>query len=391
MLFDLETRLYEQMKNVIFLTGATGLVGANLMRRVLTSSDDTKLILLVRGCSNRHVVMRIEETLRLLSPKLDMNRTRKRITVLRGDITDPCLGLTPTQFRRTAELITHIVHAAATVRFDLPLECARSLNCAGTRNVLALGKLAQERGRIQRLAYISTAYVCGKREGTISESELDCGQSFANTYEQTKFESEQIIRNWMHVLPIAVFRPSIIVGDSRSGMTPNFNGLYGPLRLIHRGVLKVITGFSHTPLDVVPVDFVANAIYEIFLRRNEGEGRTFHLTGGKKNVITAGDLADFAVGFFRAESPQTTIPRVRFCPAEDWNPSINGGCVAQRFCRGLNIFAPYLSLARSFDSANTVEALKGTGISAPGMLSLLPTLLAYCVESDWGRRERQAA
>ncbi len=112
--------------------------------------------------------------------------------------------------------VTHVLHCAASVRFDLPLTEARRAN-VGTAAVVA--DIARRAPRLERLVHVSTAYVGGTHRGTFHESELDVGQDFRNSYEQTKFEAEGLLRESAQDLPLSVARPSIVVGEAGSGWT----------------------------------------------------------------------------------------------------------------------------------------------------------------------------
>ena len=122
---------------------------------------------------------------------------------------------------------------------------------------------AQSRGGLGHFAYVSTAYVAGTHEGVFNEDDLNVGQDFRNPYERSKFEAEQLVRGYSDRLPIQVFRPSIIVGEHSSGWTMSFNVLYSPLKAFSRGALPAIPAKRGAPVDVVPVDYVADAVFEV--------------------------------------------------------------------------------------------------------------------------------
>lgn len=379
------------MNKVIFLTGATGFVGSNLIPRILKNDPTTRLVLLIRGNSDSEAEKRLDEMLWASSPEIDFNQVKKRIKVIRGDITLKRLGLSESIYARLAKEVTHIIHSAATVQFQLPLECARLVNCRGTKNVMALAQNAQEAGKLKRVAYVSTAYVSGNREGRIFEDELDCGQEFSNTYEQTKFESEKLVRGLMKKLPITIFRPSIIVGDSETGKTTAFNVLYLPLKLIYNHVVKILPGSRKTPLDVVPVDFVSDGINHIFLKTNQGIGKTYHLTAGEKKATTAGEIVDLAVDYFNQTTEQC-IPQIKFFPLDLYHTMERSPhSHSKKALQAMAIYEPYLSMERVFDNTNTCLALRGTNITPPQFKRYCQTILRYSIEADWGKRLKCAA
>src|SRR5207248_9490481 len=170
----------------------------------------------------------------------------------------PQLGLDAARRDWLAERTARVVHCAASVSFTLPLEESRAINVEGTRRMLDLGELCVRRGGLDCFTHVSTAYVAGTHPGRFSEDDLDVGQGFRNAYEQSKFEAELLVRERSPSVPVQVVRPSIVVGDSTTGWTPAFNVLYMPLRAFARGAYPAIPARRSAPVDVVPVDYVAD-------------------------------------------------------------------------------------------------------------------------------------
>ncbi len=229
-----------------------------------------------------------------------------RVVAVRGDLTRPCLGL-----RRgldgLAERVSEVVHGAASVSFELGIEDARAINVEGTRRVIEFAERCHARGGLRRFSYISTAYVAGQHTGCFSEDDLDVGQSFRNSYEQSKFEAECLVARASEELPITVLRPSIIVGERDSGWTTSFNVLYWPLRAFARGAYAALPARVDAPVDVVPVDYVADAIFALS-QAPEAENATFHLTAGS-HASSVGELVDLATAFFERPPPRLIDPR----------------------------------------------------------------------------------
>jgi thioester reductase-like protein len=389
-----EAKTKQPEGKVVFLTGATGHVGRNLIP-VLLASKDTSLVLLIRGRSDAEVEARLSELLSSLAGPIDVSQARQRIKALRGDITHERLGLSEAQYEALARDVTHIIHSAATVRFRNLLAEARKINVEGTKNVMALARSARERGRLERVAHISTAFVSGKRSGLIREEELDCGQSFSNTYEQTKFEAEVFIRKSCPDLPWVIFRPSIIVGDSRTGVTTAFNVLYIPLKYLARGIVPFLPGSPDTPLDVVPVDFVCRAIGRILFGAAESRGRTFHLCAGPELATTVGEVLELALGFFRKMRPQARLPHLRFV-SKNWLNVLRLlapflGEPSKRALRKLRCFAPHLALVRYFDISQTQNMIGEAATGAPPFEAYYRPLLEYCLRTNWGEETRASA
>jgi len=390
-----EDNMATQTKKVVFLTGATGHVGRHLLPRILGRADVSLLIILVRADSERELGERSERLLASLAPAVDPQNLRARFQAVRGDVTLERFGLSEAEFEELASRVTHIIHAAANVRFRQPLDEARRINVGGTKNVMALARLAHKAGRLERVAHVSTAFVSGDRQGTIAEDDLDRGQGFSNTYEQSKYEAEMFLRRSCRDLPLVVFRPSIIVGDSKSGATSAFNVLYIPLKYMARGLVRFVPCSPAVPLDVVPVDYVCDAIGRILFEGREAVGETFHLCAGRERATTIGEVTGLAADYFRCLWPAKKGLRPRFISAR-WmiaarliEPCLRG--TWKKVVRKMRAFFPHLKLVRTFDTSKTEAALRGTRITCPVFRIYFRVLLQYCLDTNWGEAAPQAA
>ncbi len=373
------------MSNTVFITGATGNIGGKLLIRILDRDPDTKIVALVRGTSVEDAGSRLRQALHLLAPEFDTALTGSRVRVICGDITEYHLGLSEAAFDRLATQITHIIHSAAAIQFTLPAECARQVNFVGTVNVMQLAQRAAEIGRLRGVAHISTAYVCGDRDGWIYENDSATPGRFSNTYEQTKFEAEQYVRTLMPTLPITILRPSVVVGDSRTGRTLAFNVLYSPLRFIYRGSIRALTCDPATPLDVVPLDYVAAAVHHIFFC-TQTAGKTFHIVAGPSEAPTVGSIVRHFLHYLGKNLGDRSdrAPSLRTSNGE-------ATTATPRTLQLMSAFDPYLKVTRCFDNTNTLTALQGSGITLPSFTGYFDKLLDYCLSVNWGRTHRNAA
>ncbi len=378
---------------VTFITGATGLVGGEMIPRLLNNDGDSVVRVLVRASSDAEASARLDRTLRHLFKEADLLRAKQRVTALCGDLTREGLGLARARIEELAAEVTHIIHAAATTRFDLPLAEAHAVNVDGGRRVLALARRAARAG-LKRYVYVSTAYVSGSRNGKIREEELEAGQSFVNSYERTKYEAERDLRAAMGEVPAVVVRPCAIIGDSWSGRTSTFNVIYYPLKLLSRGLLPALPGSPSTPIDLVPVDYVSDAINHI-MQRTDSVGRTYHLTAGDR-VESIGTIAKLAVRHLNEGLPPGAkpVPPVRFIPHGIFHYLIKPmlkvmyGAKGREVIAKLEVYLPYLTTRKWFDTSNTVAALSGTGIAMPPLADYFGRVVSYCLETDWGRTKR---
>ena len=356
----------------VLLTGATGFVGMEVLARYLERSDRT-ITCLVRAGSDRSARERIDDVLHNLFGRT-ADRYQPRVRAYASDLTAPDLGLGPGRRDRLAGSCSTIIHCAASVSFALPLDEARAINVDGTRRMLEFAALTQSRGGLERYGQVSTAYVAGTHDGPFCERDLELGQGFRNSYEQSKFEAEQLVRAQPD-LPWTIMRPSIVVGDRRSGWTAAFNVLYWPLRAFSCGVFKAVPANPSSPLDVVSIDFVADAIHEL-CERGEGVGQTYHLTAGPA-ATTMGEIAQLASRYFRRPLPKV-VPPGEFSAAD------NG--VSDAALESSAVYFPYFSIGTQFDNAATRAQLAPAGIQATPLGDYLERLLDFATRSRWGKR-----
>ncbi len=270
------------MSGYLFLTGATGLLGRYLVRDLL--EKDQRLALLVRGSKNESASQRIESILQHWEQQSGIRLSRP--VLIEGDLRKPMLGLSEKDARWVTRHCTAMMHSAASLAFhaDGTGEPWHT-NFDGTRHMLELCKATG----LRKLHYVSTAYVCGLREGTILESELDCGQSFRNDYEHSKLRAELMVREASYIDQLTVYRPAVIAGDSRTGYTNTYHGIYLYLRLMALLVPRQPFGPDGARMtklrlpmtgderrNVIPIDWVSKLMTKLYLNP-DAHGHTFHL------------------------------------------------------------------------------------------------------------------
>jgi long-chain acyl-CoA synthetase len=350
-----------------------------LLARYLERTD-RRVYALVRGEDDQAVAARIAGTLgSLFGPHHPYG---DRVIPVRGDLTRPGLDLDDSD--ALAEQVGEIVHGAASVSLELGLEASRQINVEGTRRVLEFAERCQARGGLRRLSYISTAYVAGEHAGRFDEEDLDVGQRFRNGYEQSKFEAEQLLPGWRARLPITVLRPSIIVGERDSGWTASFNVLYWPLRAFARGAYAALPARRDAPVDVVSVDYVADAIFALS-EAKAAEGMTYHLTAGP-DASSVGELVELAAGRFGRPAPRLISPPVYH---RVLHPLLVRTTRDHRRRRALvrsKVFFPYFAMAVAYDDSRSRAALGAAGISPTPLCRYFDRLVEFALAADWGRR-----
>jgi thioester reductase-like protein len=250
------------------LTGFPGFIGARLLPRLLELHEGSRAVCLVQPRfqeAARQAIADVEEA---------HPHARGRIQAVAGDITERHLGLDTGAVQRLQETLTEAYHLAAVYDLAVSRDLGFKVNVEGTRHVL---DFLSDARRLRRLHYVSTAYVSGTFRGVFRETDLEVGQSFKNFYEETKYLAEvDVVRRR---LPTTIYRPAIVVGDSRTGETGKFDGPYFTLTAMERvprGLfLKV--GRGDNPANLVPVDFVVEGMAR--LSATPGSlGLTYHLT-----------------------------------------------------------------------------------------------------------------
>jgi thioester reductase-like protein len=317
----------------ILLTGATGLVGGELLPRLLRAAPATKLYCLMRARDAATLERRAAE---LVADARIHPSDRGRVRVVAGDTRAPDLGLGERRAGLLGE-VRSVVHTAASTRFDLELEEARAQNVAGTRHVLAF---AREAGA--HLHHVSTAYVAGDRSGVFAVRDSDARPPFHNTYEESKWEADALVRAAAGALRATVYRPSIIVGDARSGRTPHFRVLYDPFKWVIYGKTNILPCRPEVRMDVVPVDYVCDALVALGARA-DAAGATYHLTSGPARSLSIAEilaLAEPIVNGWLAERGQPIVAVPRIVSPEDATPEL-----AQLFALGalvMRTHVPYM-------------------------------------------------
>jgi thioester reductase-like protein len=327
----------------VLLTGATGFVGKEILDRFLDRGR--QVYALVRAPNDDAAKARLQP--------------HANLTPLAGDIEEPGLGLAS-----PLDDVSTIVHCAASVSFDLSLRESRRVNVDGTRHVLDFAKRCE---RLERLSYVSTAYVAGEPRRLFGEDELDVGQRFRNPYERSKFEAERMLREQADGLPLQVLRPSIVVGDSRTGRTSSFNVLYGPLKALARGAIPAIPGRRGSPVDVVPVDYVADQTVDL---AEHGPDGTYHLVAGR-NASTVGRLLDLASAQLGRRPPAVLHPTAYRRLLHPWLRRKYTGL------RKMEVYFPYFSMQVRFDDRRLGPA--------PPVEGYFHRLLEFAQRARWGR------
>ncbi|PXX60182.1 thioester reductase-like protein [Nocardia tenerifensis] len=338
-------------RDTVLVTGASGLVGAEVVARLAAASYPVAAVL----HNNARIVRNDGTALGAGSP-------------VAGDIRMPGFGLSPRDSADLSERVGTIVHCAATTAFDADPLDYHQLNVRGTANAVALAKAWDV-----QLVYVSTAYVCGRRGGVITEDELDAGQSFGNRYEESKFHAEHLVRAaGGHGLRWSIVRPGIVTGARGSGVIREYKNLYTVVKLMVEGKLRSLPGRYDATLALAPVDYVAEVIAAAVLDFDSAHQRTFHAVG--RDALSLREVSDVL-----AEYPSFEV--ATFVPEATFDENDLAGVEREYYRRIGSLYTSYFDRRVAFDTANA-EVLLGKPAPSTGK-EYLRVLLDYCLESGY--------
>jgi nucleoside-diphosphate-sugar epimerase len=360
-----------------FLTGSTGLLGSYILGNLLRKHY--QLAVLVRPSKRLSAEHRIDKI--VTNWEHEYNEELPRPLVISGDLLNKAWYHEHRDwFEQHCQSVIHC--AASLVFYGAANDEPWISNVEGTRGIL---ELCRETG-IENLHYFSTAYVAGSSK-QFYEHETDIGQTLRNDYEQSKFDAEKMVRTAEYIKQLTVYRPSIVVGDSRTAFTTTFHGFYAVLKLAHtlvrrlplgstsgRNLLSALGMNGSEHKNFVPVDWVAG-IFEHIFSNPDYHGKTYHLTSPEPPLVTDFvDVVQDAVETFSTLADKTD-PQ---CASEDW--------FFRNYLDQIQIYRAYLQDDPQFDSVNTQTAVPH--LPCPRMDRELMLFLArYAIQSQFGKRK----
>ncbi len=387
-------------KQLHIAIGATGFVGGFLTAELLKRGHD--VVILARDAHNATTQDRIKRRLQIAYGKSLPAGCNYRI--LSADITNPNLGLGLGDFDRFAE-VDAVWHCAAMSKFNTDNTSIFKTNALGTLHVLDFAS----RIKAKRFHYVSTAYVCGDRTGTVREDELEAGQRLKNDYEESKFRAEHLVKEWSleFGLQTSIYRPSVIVGSSVDGRTTTFNGYNYLTKVFYRQRRAILKGFQDDPdkfagsgirktvsglvlpvripcssdatVNIVTIDHVIDVMLRL-ASKPDSIGRVFHITDS--NPPKGRDL-------FNMSTNAMGIDGIGFVDAfEKLKSQSSNSAMLQRYeqkiSREISQYIPYLRQEPRFDDSNVQEVL-GVDYKPPRKIDrpLIQKLFEYAKSVDW--------
>lgn len=346
-------------RRVVLLTGATGMVGSLVLTRLLDRRD-SDVVCVVRAEGEQHAQARLEAVLTTLYGTIP-GHARSAARAVALDLAHPAV---PPAL--ASENITHVLHCAANVRFDLARAEARRANVLPTA---VMTMLARGLPHLQRFVHVSTAYAAGTHRGRFAEEHLDLGQDFRNTYEATKFQAECLLRESARDLPVVVARPSIVIGEAQTGWTPAFSTIYPLLRAYARGNLSRIAADPDALVDIVTGDYVADALVHLLLDAPD-PSPVHHLVAGA-GAPTVAELCQHAAALLHRPPIALAAP----------DPQASA----------FTALAGYLDVHTRFDDAHTRALLAPAGLVPVPPDQALQSALRYAATTNWGRHPESRA
>jgi thioester reductase-like protein len=355
-----------QATGTIFVTGFPGFLGTRLLPRILRRSPEATAACLVQPRFEALAKQRVA-AIEAAEPGL-----AGRIELVAGDLTAPGLGIE--HATGLTARTTEIWHLAAVYDLSVARDVGLRVNVEGTRNVL---RFAESCAALRRHHYVSTCYVSGRHSGPFRESDLDVGQAFNNYYEETKFLAEvEVARARDGGMPTTVYRPSIVVGDSRTGDTQKFDGPYFLLQWLLRqprrlAFVPYVGDPTMVRFNMVPSDFVIDAIDHLS-GMADSLGRTYQLADPRPPTVDE-LLAEMCAATGR-RGVRVRLPR----RLATW--SLDRIAPLERYVGIPASAVDYFVHPTHYDTAATERDLAGSDVACPPVAAYLPTLVRFMAE-----------
>ena len=346
-------------RETLFITGFPGFIANRLLERL--ARKDCDFILLAQPALVSRALEEIQRITQLTGRNAD------DFQIVEGDISLPRLALSDVDLELVQQQATRVFHLAAVYDLAVPEELAMRVNAGGTRNVV---ELARSILNLRQFHHVSTCYVAGKREGVILETELKHNAGYRNFYEESKYLAELEVESAKNELPITIHRPAVVCGDSRTGETGKYDGVYYLIHYLLRwpGGLSLINIGNHVvSLNLVPVDFVVDAMAALAFEER-AIGKTLQLAD--PSPLTTNQLFNAIAKSIDGYHSRITAPAkwVRFFLMLPPSPRITG----------LPHHAvPYFFVKQLYDSTQAQQLLASHNIRCPPFESYVDNIVEF--------------
>ncbi|MDQ2975773.1 MAG: SDR family oxidoreductase [Acidobacteriota bacterium] len=346
-------------EETVFLTGFPGFIASRLLRRL--AREGGRFLLLVQPS----FAQRAEVELRKIAE--ETGKSLSDFVILPGDITRPDLELSPTDLQTARSQSNVLFHLAAIYDLAVARDIGLRVNVEGTRNV---NQFARSLTRLRHYHYVSTCYVAGRRTGRILETDLRHDAGFRNYYEETKYLAEIEVEALKSELPITIHRPAVVCGDSRTGETAKYDGIYYLIRYLLKWPSMLSNfniGNSDVSLNLVPVDFVVEAMSAL-ARDPRSVGKTVQLADPQP--LTTLELFNEVARAIEGRGSRITLPAF-VVQSSLMLP------LAPRITDLPHYGVPYFFLKQTYDTTQALQLLEPHGISCRPFGSYVKIIVDY--------------
>ncbi|MBK1670931.1 hypothetical protein CKO28_23240 [Rhodovibrio sodomensis] len=370
-----------------FVTGATGAVGSEVVARLLR--EGFEVVALIRASSREKFEQRSAELESYWLTSGVTERELGRFQGVWGDLGANRFGMELDDYNALAGNVTHVIHAAATVSTGLPIQQAREEICVPTVNILAFADLAWRQGQLEKLDYVSTIGVAGATRGRVPERRGLNPKRFHNTYERAKWEAECAVFAHTDGVPTTVHRPSMVVGDAKTGRVRRTQVFYH-LSVFVAGLMTggFVPKLRGLPIDVVPSDFVSAALVGSALDQSYS-GRVLHLCAGSEKYLDADTLAAHVRESIARHD--VDLPPLRQLPASVLQALVSSMRMApqeliRRRAAAVDMFLTYARDRQTFGADKTQHLLASKNIYCPAARDILGPQIAQVEETFLAKR-----
>lgn len=350
------------MQRNVLITGATGFIGKRILKSLMENGDTVFVL------TRKKSIDKLKPLLKSLE-----ERKKSRVNIIYGDIRNENVVSNKKVLEKIRNEITDIYHLAAVYDLGVDKQTARETNVNGTKNIM---NLARSIKNLHAFNHTSTIAVAGDFNGVFYEYNFDDEQKFSNWYAWSKFESERHVRNNFGYIPIRIFRPGAVIGDSKTGEMDKIDGPYYIILLLTLGIHFITPVSNQNTIPIVPVDFVVNAM-NYLSRKPDTINKTFCLTD--PNPPTYSDFIDIVCEKLETFKPIKKMNLKPILPVLEYPIKSK---IVKAISRLINVPVEglaYAFLDTQYDTKNTLKFLAGSGIKCPQFVNYSDKIVEYFV------------
>ena len=367
---------------VLLVTGYPSLHARRMIEHIVTSEPRALVYVLAPTEPGEPAASPLPSHAQIEAPAAELALSaaqRERVVFIEGSPHAMDLGLSGAEFRQLTREVDRIHHLAHVGSGGVDRRTAHTMNVVSAGEILEFSRAASQ---LACLVFHSTAHVSGDRTGVVYEDDLDRGQAFRSDADETRMRAEVLLRRAMREVPIAVVRPTTIVGDADTGESDRLEGIYLLVLLVVATPAEIAVPFpgrGDTPLNIVPLEYVIRAAHAIG-RHPSAAGRTFHLADPQP--LSARSVFELVTHAGGRRAATGRIPS-NLAKALLRTPGID------RFARSPRAFVEQLTSDVRYDTRNTDQVLRSAGILCPPFESYVDDLVAVVREHMKARQRRR--